>query len=115
LPNQIPSIWLAHTIALNRHQKFDGSGYPSGLAGKAIPHSALIVAVADVFDALTSPRPYKQTWPVEEAAAFIRDNTGSHFDPKVAEHFHQSLPEILAIRDRHSEPKHEHVNGGISK
>lgn len=97
---------LARTIALHHHEKWDGSGYPSGLVGRAIPQSARIAAVADVFDALTSERPYKRAWPVEDAVAFIRENAGTHFDPEVAEHFHQCLPEILAIREQHLEPLH---------
>jgi putative two-component system response regulator len=95
---------LAREIALSHHEKWDGSGYPNGLAGAAIPQSGRIVAVADVFDALTSVRPYKRAWTVAAAEAFMRDNAGSHFDPAVAECFLACLPEILAIRDRHQEP-----------
>lgn len=95
---------LAREIALTHHEKWDGSGYPRGLAGEAIPQSGRIVAVADVFDALTSPRPYKKAWPVEEAVDFVRDNAGSHFDPAVAACFLDSLPEIFAIRARYQEP-----------
>lgn len=95
---------LAREIALNHHEKWDGSGYPNGLVEKAIPQSGRIVAVADVFDALTSPRPYKKAWLVEDAVAFIRDNAGAHFDPEVAEHFQKCLPEILSIRDQNLEP-----------
>lgn len=98
---------LAKEIALSHHEKWDGSGYPNGLAGTAIPQSGRIVAVADVFDALTSVRPYKKAWPVEEAVDFIRNNAGSHFDPEVAAHFIKSLPEILNIRSHHMEPEHE--------
>ncbi|CAG0953899.1 partial Cyclic di-GMP phosphodiesterase response regulator RpfG, partial [Rhodocyclaceae bacterium] len=93
-------LMLARTIALSHHEKWDGSGYPHGLVGEAIPQAGRIVAVADVFDALTSSRPYKQAWPVEEAVAHIKDGAGSHFDPAVAAVFLASLPEILAIRDR---------------
>lgn len=97
-------LQLARVIALSHHEKWDGSGYPYGLSGESIPQSGRIVAVADVFDALTSARPYKKAWPVEDAVAFIADNTGSHFDPEVAAQFHHLLPEILAIRDCHMEP-----------
>jgi putative two-component system response regulator len=96
---------LAREIALTHHEKWDGSGYPQALAGEAIPQSGRIVAVADVFDALTSARPYKKAWTVEAAEAYVRDNPGSHFDPAVAACFLDSLPEILAIRDRHQEPE----------
>lgn len=95
---------LAREIALSHHEKWDGSGYPHGLAGEAIPQSGRIVAVADVFDALTSARPYKKAWPVEAAEAYVRDNAGSHFDPTVAACFLDNLPEVLAIRDQHQEP-----------
>jgi putative two-component system response regulator len=97
-------LQLASTIARSHHEKWDGSGYPQGLAGEAIPQAGRIVAVADVFDALTSVRPYKKAWPVEEAVRWIRDNAGTHFDPVVAAHFEQCLPDILAIRERFKEP-----------
>ena len=96
---------LAREIALTHHEKWDGSGYPQALAGEAIPQSGRIVAVADVFDALTSARPYKKAWTVEAAEAYVRDNAGRHFDPAVAACFLANLPEILAIRDRHQEPE----------
>lgn len=97
---------LAREIALSHHEKWDGSGYPDGLAGEAIPQSGRIVAVADVFDALTASRPYKQAWTVEAAADFVRDNVGTHFDPTVAASFLANLPEILAIHKQHQEPPH---------
>lgn len=91
---------LAATIALNHHEKWDGSGYPNGLSGEDIPLEARIVAIADVFDALTSIRPYKRAWSVEEAVDLIRSESGRHFDPQVVEAFMGSLPEILQVRDR---------------
>jgi len=69
-------------IALTHHEKFDGSGYPHGLRGEAIPLFGRIVAVADVFDALTSSRPYKEAWSMERAFDWLRENAGSHFDPE---------------------------------
>lgn len=96
---------LARIIALSHHEKWDGSGYPLGLAGEAIPQAGRIVAVADVFDALTSARPYKQAWSVEAAVAHIKDGAGSQFDPAVVAAFFTCLPEILAIRDRYREPE----------
>jgi len=98
---------LAREIALNHHEKWDGSGYPHGSAGEAIPQSGRIVAVADVFDALTSSRPYKKAWSVDDSVAYVMDNAGKHFDPEVVLHFQQCLPEILAIRERYKEPEHE--------
>ncbi len=95
-----PMIQLAAEIALTHHEKFDGSGYPAGSAGEAIPLAGRIVAVADVFDALTSTRPYKAAWELERAFDFIRSNAGSHFDPACAAAFLEQTDEILAIRDR---------------
>ncbi|WP_301102742.1 HD domain-containing phosphohydrolase [Propionivibrio sp.] len=71
----------AASIAISHHEKYDGGGYPYGLAGDAIPVFGRIVAVADVFDALTSERPYKKAWPIEQAAAYMRAGSGGHFDP----------------------------------
>ena len=95
---------LAREIALAHHEKWDGSGYPHGLSGETIPQSGRIVAVADVFDALTSARPYKKAWPVEDAVKFVSENAGSHFEPAVAAHFRKCLPDILSIRERFAEP-----------
>ena len=92
-------LQLAQQIAQHHHEKWDGSGYPEGLEGEAIPLAARIVAVADVFDALTSARPYKVAWGVDEAVAFLSTHSGSHFDPTVIRHFQICLPEILAIRN----------------
>ncbi len=95
---------MARVIALSHHEKWDGSGYPGALAGTDIPQAGRIVAVADVFDALTSSRPYKQAWPLEQALEYIFAQSGSHFDPEVVAHFRLCLPAILAIRARHREP-----------
>jgi len=94
---------LARSVALYHHERWDGSGYPHGLAGEEIPQEARIVALADVFDALTSRRPYKEAWPVDDALALIRREAGSHFDPGLVSIFEQELPEILEIRSRWSE------------
>jgi len=96
-------LHIASVIALNHHEKWDGSGYPNGLFGEAIPEAARIVAVADVFDALISSRTYKDAWPVEKAIAYIQENSGVHFDPAVATSFQKCLPEILAINETHKE------------
>lgn len=98
-------LQLAHVIALTHHEKWDGSGYPHGLAGTAIPQAGRIVAVADVFDALIFARPYKDAWPVDKAVTYMQDNIGKHFDPEVMVHFLQNLPEILAISDHYAEPE----------
>lgn len=94
---------MAREIALSHHEKWDGSGYPNGLSGEDIPMSGRIAALADVFDALTSQRPYKKAWPLEDAVQLIKDNSGKHFDPKLVELFLQKLPEIQAICKRYPE------------
>lgn len=80
---------LAREVALSHHEKWDGSGYPYGLQGENIPLSGRIVAVADVFDALTCKRAYKKAWTFDEASEFIMSNSGSHFDPKICQAFVQ--------------------------
>ncbi|MFG6466258.1 HD-GYP domain-containing protein [Roseateles sp. BYS87W] len=93
-------LQMARRVALHHHEKWDGSGYPHGLAGEAIPLEARIVALCDVFDALTSDRPYKKAWPVDEAVAQLRADAGKHFDPTLVELFVAELPQMLAIRER---------------
>lgn len=93
-----PLLNTARIVALTHHEKWDGSGYPRGLVGEAIPLCGRIVAIADVFDALLSERPYKKAWPVEQAVQFLRDNAGSHFDPRLVELFVDCLPEALKVR-----------------
>jgi len=93
-----PLLQMAHEIALYHHEKWDGSGYPHGRCGEAIPLMARIAAVADVFDALTMARPYKKAWPVDTAHDEILDNAGRHFDPAVATAFHECFDEILSVR-----------------
>lgn len=87
----------AADVALCHHEKWDGSGYPKGLSGKDIPDCARIVAIADVFDALTMKRPYKEAWPVESALEEIRKGAGSHFDPDYAGSFFNAEDEIRDI------------------
>jgi putative two-component system response regulator len=93
----------AQLIALTHHEKWDGSGYPNGLQGEAIPIEGRIVAIADVFDALTSVRPYKAAWSVEQAVTLLREESGRHFDPQLVELFIAELPAILAIKERWAE------------
>jgi response regulator RpfG family c-di-GMP phosphodiesterase len=94
---------MAAEIALAHHEKFDGSGYPRGLKEDGIPLSGRIVAVADVFDALTSARPYKKAWSPDEAAAFLHQNAGHHFDPTCVDAFFAAWNAVLAVRDRHQD------------
>ncbi len=93
----------ARIIALTHHEKWDGSGYPNGLKGEEIPLAGRIVAIADVFDALTSVRPYKAAWPVEEAISLLRRESGRHFDPELVELFIGQMPAILEIKERWAE------------
>jgi len=94
---------LAREIALTHHEKWDGSGYPRGLSGDNIPLAGRIVAIADVFDALTSARPYKRAWPMADALAYLQAQKGSHFDPQLVDLFLQELHAIDVIRTRWAE------------
>ncbi|MBF0271288.1 MAG: response regulator [Magnetococcales bacterium] len=102
-----PSLLLrtAHTIALTHHERWDGSGYPYGLAGEAIPIMGRICSLADVFDALTSRRPYKQPWSVERAVEEIKRCSGTAFDPELVRVFCENLPAILEIRETFADPE----------
>ena len=101
---------MAHRIALSHHEKWDGSGYPRGLQGAAIPLEARIVAIADVFDALTSARPYKKAWPFDDAVAFLQGESGKHFDPDLVSAFLDLLPQVKDIMQRFSEPTSPHAD-----
>lgn len=90
-------VRLAAEIAGTYHERWDGTAYPLGLKGEMIPISGRIVAVADVFDALTSERPYKRAWPLAEARSFLEANTGQHFDPACVEAFLGSWPRDAAV------------------
>ena len=98
-----PILKIARRIALTHHEKWDGTGYPRGLKGEEIPLVGRIVALADVFDALTSERPFKPAWPVDNAVTYIREQTGRHFDPRLAALFLELMPEIIRIRAEHPE------------
>jgi putative two-component system response regulator len=97
-------LQLARVIALSHHEKWNGSGYPSGLAGEAIPLAGRIVAIADAFDALTTDRPYQNARQLDKALALVEAAAGEAFDPRLVQLFVQSMPEILAVRDRYPEP-----------
>lgn len=98
--HQSSLLRLAAEIARHHHEKWDGSGYPDGLSGTDIPHQARIIALVDVFDALTSKRPYKEAWPVANAIDYIKEQSGKHFDPDLVAAFIECLPEILALKER---------------
>jgi len=93
-----PILQVGARIALTHHERWDGSGYPQGLRGEEIPVAGRICAVADVFDALTTRRPYKDELPVEQALQLIRESSGQFFDPQVVEQLSQQFDEILEVR-----------------
>lgn len=101
-------IELARTIVLSHHEKWDGSGYPHGLTTDSIPIVGRIVAIADVFDALTSARPYKEAWPVAKAFDLLEQESGKHFDPKLVPLFIAATDEILEVKEKFKEsPVHQ--------
>lgn len=102
-----PVLKLAAVIAASHHEKWDGTGYPKGLAGNAIPIEGRIVAVADVFDALSSARPYKKAFPLEKCLAILQEGRGKHFDPRVLDAFFARIDEAKAIRERYEDPANE--------
>ena len=92
---------LAESIARTHHEKWDGSGYPNGLKGEEIPMEGRLVAICDVFDALTSERPYKKEWPVEKAVQELETLSGVHFDPTLVSKFNEILPEVLKVKEQY--------------
>ncbi len=94
---------IARLVALTHHEKWNGKGYPQGIAGEEIPLVGRITAIADVFDALTTERPYKQAWPLDKAFNLIEEEAGNHFDPNLATLFIQNRDEILNIKNQYAE------------
>ncbi len=94
---------MAALIARYHHERFDGKGYPLGLSGRQIPLAARIVAVADVFDALTSVRPYKRAIPVRQAKSIVRRDSGRHFDPVIVEAFLRRFEDLVSVRQEASQ------------
>ena len=103
----------ARVIALTHHEKWNGRGYPEGLEGDEIPLVGRIVAIADVFDALTSVRPYKRAWPVDEAVGLLQKEAGQHFDPDLISKFLEVLPQVLEIKERYAEVSVEEISPNI--
>jgi response regulator RpfG family c-di-GMP phosphodiesterase len=93
-----PLLQTGESIALNHHERWDGSGYPAGLKGEAIPLSARLCAIADVFDALTTPRPYKRAISVEDASRLITGASESLFDPQIIQIFKEEFSSLLKIK-----------------
>jgi len=105
---------MAATIAYTHHEKWDGNGYPRGLKGEEIPLFGRIAAIADVFDALTSARPYKPAWALEDALQLMRTNRGSHFDPSLVDAFFTALPGVLEIRERFLDEPDAHAEPAVA-
>lgn len=100
-----PLLQAAATIAISHHEKYDGSGYPKGLKGDQIPLYGRITSVADVFDALTSARPYKPAWELDRAVAFLREGSGSHFDPDCVDAFFKDWAAVMHIHTHYRDEK----------
>lgn len=98
-----PVVEMARVIALSHHEKWDGTGYPDGLGAEDIPLVGRIVAIADVFDALTSSRPYKSAWSIDKAVAEIKRGSGNHFDPDLIQCFEKALPEIIEVNQMYQD------------
>lgn len=103
----VPFLDMAKSIVYSHHEKWDGSGYPDGIAGEAIPISARLMAVADVYDAITSKRVYKGAMPHDRAVAIIEGESGKHFDPAIVEAFIDLQSEFRAIAARFADPEDE--------
>ncbi|GMM70184.1 two-component system response regulator [Alteromonas gracilis] len=91
-------LQVAKSVSLTHHEKWDGTGYPRGLAGEDIPIEGRICAIADVFDALTSKRPYKEAWTIDETVDFLKSQKGKHFEPRLVDLMIEILPRVLEIR-----------------
>ncbi len=94
-----PLMKTAKIVALHHHEKWDGSGYPNQLKGESISLEGRIIAVCDVFDALTSERPYKKAWPLDKTMELIESSSGKHFEPAIVDQFKKIVPEILKIKE----------------
>lgn len=96
-------IQMAQSIAVSHHEKWDGSGYCKGLSGESIPIEGRITAIADVFDALTSERPYKRAWPIEDVMSYISDESEKSFDPALVEVFTQNIEQFIAVQRQYAD------------
>lgn len=107
--SKAPIFRRAAEIALYHHERWDGNGYPEGLVGEAIPESARIVAIADVFDALTIKRPYKDAWSIEQTMQTLQASRGTHFDPQLLDAFAEILPHILRTKSTWDARENRHT------
>lgn len=110
-----PLLQMAREIALYHHEKWDGSGYPHQTANTDIPLSARIVAIADVFDALTSERPYKKAWSIEDAINLLKKEAGKHFDPDLVPAFERCLPRVMQVMEDHKDEEEQETFGTTLK
>ncbi len=101
--NPNPLLQMAREVAMTHHEKWDGSGYPKGMKEDEIPLSGRIVAIADVFDALTSERPYKEAWTEEDALSYLKEQAGLHFDPDLIPLFIECLPKVREIQQKYKD------------
>ena len=113
--SQSPLLQMAEVIALTHHERWDGTGYPNRLSGEDIPLPGRICAVCDIFDALTSARPYKEAWPVEKALDHIHELRGHHLDPRLVDLFDDMLPLMLEIQRTYSEEFSQESLTGVSR
>ncbi|MDO9311601.1 MAG: HD domain-containing phosphohydrolase, partial [Nitrosomonas sp.] len=96
-------VQLAASIALSHHEHWDGNGYPKQLKAASIPIEGRITAISDVFDALTTPRPYKEAWSIEKAVEYIKSKAGVQFDPQLVDLFIENIDKIIAIREQYKD------------
>jgi putative two-component system response regulator len=108
--NESQLIQMARLIALQHHEKWNGTGYPGALKGEDISQIARIVAIADVFDALTSERPYKKPWSLDNVLSFFDDQSGEHFDPYLVKQFQEILPEVMEIKEKYADTEDLKLN-----
>ncbi|MCP4695287.1 MAG: response regulator, partial [Gammaproteobacteria bacterium] len=109
--NEAELLQTAALIARTHHEKWDGSGYPAGLKGEEIPTISRIVAICDVFDALTSKRPYKEAWKIEDTLAYMKTQAGKHFAPDILRLFLERFDDVLAIRTRYPDSVNNQESG----
>ncbi|MCA1705720.1 MAG: hypothetical protein LC808_21645 [Actinobacteria bacterium] len=108
-PSDSPLLELASRIALTHHERWDGSGYPAGVAEVSIPLEGRMAAVADVFDALTTDRVYRKAFPIPKALDIMRESRGTHFDPDVLDAFFQGIADVLKIWEQHMDQPRKSV------
>ena len=104
----------ARIIALTHHERWDGAGYPSQLKGEDIPLEGRVVAIADVFDALLSARPYKEAFSIDKSIRIMDAEDGTHFDPQLMEAFRKALPEILKVKEAYADEKGPMTDHGMA-